>query len=472
MSAREIFALRRQGRQAEALDLARRTHAGAGEGPPDIWLLRAYAWVLYDRIRQAVDAHEAGRLSPTALHAEISPALREFSRMADPLRRDSAFSQVLRLAGKVSGVWPDFLSFAHWAGIDDFTWDDHKPFVDETGRKLDDLRTRFVRAVCRATVAKAGAEGPEAASVAWGREVLDRALEGAPDDQWLNYYRSRLHLADGETAPASRRLIPVLRRQGRAAWVWGLLGEILEEAGARSDALICLIHATRLAREEQELGQLRIRLARLLALDSRFDEAAEQLRQATRYREQHGYRIPPDLAALCAADWFAAAVPRAPAPVDAEAEALLRGLERANLGYSPGVIDHVNTAKALSYVATGVTSGFVLPHGRFPAIRTLPPGTVVEVGHATADGPAIDWRPSAADTLPGLCERFTGVLDRQEDQAFAFLRSPGGDVFVPPDLAAGIAIGSWPGRSCLAIRRTDKRGRTGWRAVRLWEPGA
>ena len=77
-----------------------------------------------------------------------------------------------------------------------------------------------------------------------------------------------------------------------------------------------------------------------------------------------------------------------------------------------------------------------------------------------------------ADTLPGLYERFTGVLDRQEDQAFAFLRSPGGDVFVPPDLAAGIAIGSWPGRSCLAIRRTDKRGRTGWRAVRLWEPGA
>jgi hypothetical protein len=92
MSAREIFALRRQGRQAEALDLARRAHAGAGEGAPDIWLLRAYAWVLYDRIRQAVDAHEAGRLSPTALHAEISPALREFSRMADPLRRDSAFS--------------------------------------------------------------------------------------------------------------------------------------------------------------------------------------------------------------------------------------------------------------------------------------------------------------------------------------------------------------------------------------------
>lgn len=467
MSSREIFALRRQGRHAEALDLARRAHADAGDGAPDLWLLRAYAWVLYDRIRQAVEAHEAGRLSPTALTAAISPPLREFSRMGDPLRRDSAFSQILRLAGKVSGVWPDFLAFAHWAGIDDFTWDDREPFVDETGRKLDDLRTRFIRAVCRATVAKAGAGGPEGAAVAWGREVLDRALEARPDDQWLNYYRSRLHLADGETAQASRRLVPVLRRQGRAAWVWGLLGEILEEAGARGDALICLIHATRLAREEQELGQLRIRLARLLALDSRFDEAAEQLRQAMQYREQHGYRIPPELAALCAADWFAGAVARAPAPVEAEAEALLRGLERANLSYSPGVIDHVNTAKALSYVATGASSGFVLPHGRFPAIRDLVPGTVVEVGHVTADGPALDWRPSAATSLPGLCESFTGVIDRQEDQAFAFLRSPGGDVFVPPDLAAGVAVGSWPGRSCLAIRRTDRKGRTGWRAVRL-----
>ncbi|TKR28545.1 hypothetical protein, partial [Mycobacterium tuberculosis] len=81
--------------------------------------------------------------------------MREFSHMADALRGDSAFSQFLRLAGKASKDWSEFLLFARWVGNESFSEEDKKPFVNEAGKTVDSLYKRFIRAVCRETVAKA-----------------------------------------------------------------------------------------------------------------------------------------------------------------------------------------------------------------------------------------------------------------------------------------------------------------------------
>ena len=121
VSSKEIFALRKQGRIAEALEMARAEYQ---KDTDDIWFLRAYAWPLYDHVKQLVDAYEAKRLSPTALNERMTPYMREFARMGNPLRGDSAFSQMIRLAGKASKDWNDFLAFAKWAGINDFAEED------------------------------------------------------------------------------------------------------------------------------------------------------------------------------------------------------------------------------------------------------------------------------------------------------------------------------------------------------------
>jgi tetratricopeptide (TPR) repeat protein len=467
VSSSEIFALRKQGRSADALEMARVEYP---EKASDIWLLRAYAWALYDHAKKLVDAYEAKQLSPTALSGQLTPYMREFAKIANPLRGDSTFSQMLRLAGKASKDWQEFLGFARWAGVNDFSDEDSVSFVNDQGKAIDSLQKRFTRAICRETATRAADPQSDQALIEWGLGILEQALRDEPNDQWLNYYQSKLHLAHGEVDLAIKRLAPVLRRQSRAAWPWVLLGEILE-ATRPEDALNCYTYASQLARKEQEVTKVRIHLAQRLALMERFNEAAQQASLALKYREQHGFKVPQELQHLLASDWYRQAVANNSLQhlpkVDTSAKALLQELDRQSLTYTPGVIDHINTEKELSYIATSVNTGFGLLHRKFAQLAALPPGTLVEVGCAEPEGPPLDWRLSEANVLPGLCETLAGSLERQEGKDFAFIRTARDDIFVPPALAKEFSAGQQYDVSCLAIRRTNKQGKTGWRAVRF-----
>lgn len=467
MTSDIIFKLRREGRSSEALDVARQ-HIEANAS--DIWFLRAYAWVLYDQMKDVTDRYDAGNLSVTEMNSQVTPCMREFVTFADPLRRDTAFSQMLRLSGKVSKDWREFLGFARWAGIHNFSDDDRQPFVNDKGKTIDSLAQRFRRAICKEAVAMLADEQPSSELIDWGLSVLDMSLAELPNDQWLNYYQSKAHLARGEDELAIQRLAPVLQRQSRAAWTWTLLGEILEKSRPM-DALVCFAHATQLAREEQEVAKTRIRLAHTLALEERYPESARQISLALKYREQAGYKIPQELRQLANSEWYSR--------IDADggmqdvpdagpaAFALLRNLQRKSLTYLQGVVDHVNNDKALSFVATGLDTGISLKHDRFPQIADLVAGTIVEVGRAETDGPPLDWRLSDASELPGLCERISGLLERHEGKPFAFIRASRDSIFVPPYLAEGYNTGQKYDVCCVAVRRQDRTGRIGWRAVKV-----
>ncbi|WP_226019715.1 hypothetical protein [Novosphingobium sp. FKTRR1] len=51
MTSDTIFKLRKQGRSSEALDVARQNYEANAR---DVWFLRAYAWVLYDQMKDVV----------------------------------------------------------------------------------------------------------------------------------------------------------------------------------------------------------------------------------------------------------------------------------------------------------------------------------------------------------------------------------------------------------------------------------
>jgi tetratricopeptide (TPR) repeat protein len=421
-------------------------------------------------VKATIEEFEAERLSATSMANRITPFMKEFSKIGDPLRKDTPFSQILRIAGKASGAWPDFLLFARWAGVDDFDPEAGRPYVTPEGKQIDSLQTQFMRAISRQTAALAESPHADRELLAWGTGALEKALAAAPSDQWLNYYRSRLHLALGEDEEAIRRLAPVLQRQPRAAWPWAQLGRILE--GKRpQDALTCYAHATQIARDEQEVAKVRIRLAHLLVRLGRVEEAADQTSRALRYRETHGFKASQDLSQLAVSEWFRRAVETQSAcPVPnalKAAHALLRELEKGSLVYTKGVIDHINAEKGLSYVATGIRTGVGLSHRRFPEAAALVPGALVEVGRAEPEGPSLDWRLAQDSALPGLFEEIRGRLERRPRQSFAFIKATAQDVFVPPLLVAGFEIGWMGDVSCWAIRRANKDGVVGWRAVTL-----
>jgi len=473
-SSHEIFALRKAKRNEEALAMARATYA---ENARDPWFLRAYAWTLFDRVSLEVARYEQKELSPAAMSGKVSGHLREFCKFARPLSQEPVFSQMVRLAVKASKDWKDFLAFAQWAGLACFSQEDKKPFTTQDGKAIDSLEKRFLRAVCRETVVKAADPMANAIAnvkaTAWGEGVLDHALRQDPQDHLLNYYRSKLHWLRHETAQAITRLLPVLRRQPRVAWTWSLLGAIMESMGAPG-AITCYAHATQLARQEQEVAKTRLHLARLLAEAGRWPEAGWEVCRAIDYRAHNALRHPPELVQLSGSDWFQdglqasrfQAVPEAAASV----KALLRELGHQRLAYRLGVVDHVNADKRLTFVATGVDSGWVLMHARFAGSAALTPGSVVELGFDGQDEPPVHWPRSAATEMAGLCEILEGQLDHQEGKPFAFIRTPAGDVFVAPELLPECLRHPTGMLRCQAMWRMHKKtGKASWRALGLMD---
>jgi hypothetical protein len=467
MRSQEIFNLRKEGFKAEALRLARAEYSNFKS---DIWYLRAYVWTLYDHIRSIVEAYERQEISPHLMSNQITPYMREFIKISGALRKDSAFSQVIRLSGKVSNDWEHFLSFAHWAGVDSLQPEDCEPFLNEHGKEIDSLKKRFIRAICRSVAAKSTNATIDPHLIDWGVKVLREALLESPNDIWLNYYQSKLHLANGQSNKAVQRLVPIVRKQLRASWLWALLAEVLE-ANQQKDALICYAQAVQTAQKEQEIAKTRIHLARLLALEQRYLEAAEQTKLALKFRQTNNFKVPRELQELESSNWFKKAKRenkfKELQNSGQVAMELLVKLDQRPLVYSKGVIDHINEKKGLSYIKTSDNGGVPLMHHKFPTVLDQMPGTVVEIGRAELEGPVLEWKISETITIPELCEKFSGDVDRRDGNSFAFLRSVSCDVFIPPDLAKNFTPNIKVSRTCLALKRKNKQGVLGWCAVRF-----
>lgn len=466
MSSKEIFALRKSGQSEQALALARQNFPQYSQ---DIWFLRAYGWTLYDHIKQTVENFINKRISLGILNTQLKELMSEFANIAQPLRGDLLFSKVLGLAGKVSTDWDDFLLFARWAGLQDFTEEDKRPYVTDDGKKIDSLEKRFARAICKQTAVYALNPNADQDLLEWGKQVLRGELLKNPDDQWLNYYQCKIYLANNQGKEALDALGPVLRRQTRAAWVWGMLAEILEKE-RQQEAITCLIYATQIAREDQEVAKVRIKLASLLALNQRFDEAAYQTKLALQYRQKTSYRVPEDLAQLASSSWYQQALAEnlftQSSSAEQTAKQILLEIERKNLTYVLGVVENINRQKCLSYIATGVDSGMPLLHKQHAGSDKLKEGAIVELGVVEKDR-VVGYRLASVDKIDGFCEMFQGKYDHQENNSFAFINSGDIAIFVPPHLTKNFKP-QCNQVSCLAVKRKNKQGKIGWRALSVF----
>lgn len=466
MISREIFSLRKSEQSTQALALARDNYS---KNSDDIWFIRAYGWALYDHIKQAVEKFENKNISIGGLNTQLKNLMSEFANIAQPLRGDLIFSHVLRLAGKVSTSWDDFLSFARWAGLQDFTEEDKRPFITEDGKKIDSLEKRFARAICKQTAIYAAHPNAKQDLLEWGKQMLEGELLKNPDDQWLNYYHCKIYLANNQYSEALNTLGPILRRQSRAAWVWDMLAEILEK-DRQQDAITCLVYATQLARKEQEVGRVRIKLASLLALNQQFAEAAYHAKLALEYRDKNGYRVPEELAQLLTSDWYKEIKQNngmiESSRAEKSAKKILFELELSNLNYTLGVVENTNQQKKLTYVATGVDSGVPIFHNQHSAAAKLQEGTIVELG-IVENTRVIDYRISSNNKIEGFCEEFQGEYDHKETNSFAFINSGNIAIFVPPHLAS-IFETQHTKVKCLAIKKQNKQGKVGWRALKLF----
>jgi len=461
----EIFQLRKDHKLVEALEIARKAY---GADSVDIWIQRAYGWVLYDLVKRDVEAFERHEISPGELVNRFGVLIGEYRRFGENLRPDLLHSMLLTQVLKGSRIWLGFLDFALWWGPEYFRDEDRKAYEPPGGREMPSLALRYVYAVGREASHRATEIAPDL--LAWAEGQVDVALFSSPDDQWLHYFKSKLLLDRGDSVKARECLLSVVRRQQRAAWVWTLLGQTHEKEDPEK-AIVCYFRAVQLAGQPQEVANTRISLAHVLAMLDRFEEATLQVRRALEYRTGGGFRIPQALAQLVGTDWYHNLANRTDLPQEPDvadkADAILFGGERAQLNYRLGVVDNQNPDKAVAHAAFSTDEGAVLPYRHFKGIDALSVGDMLEVGLSEADGRAVRWRRCDARAIEGFCRTMTGWLSQREGQAFAFLVTTEGDrIFVHPALMAERTEHLVNGQTCFAMMGKDKNGKLGWRALR------
>lgn len=463
-AAQQVATLRKADELDQALAIAMPALAAT---PDDVWLRRAAGWLFYDLIKRDVEGFGAGRVPRGQLIAHLEQWLREYARGGKTDCPGLLHSLLLTQVLKVNKEWPRFLAFARWWDPGCLRPEDREPFALDNGKRLPSLELRLVYAVGRAISAGSAEENPDL--VRWGAELLDTALEAHPNDQWLHYYKSKRLIGLGQTAEARKHLLPVLRRQQQASWAWRLFGRTWE-TDAPDKAITCFFRAIQVAGRDVEVVGTRVHLARLLAKAERYAEAAVHIRAALACREKNGYRIPSDLAALAASDWYQryADLPNLTREPDVAqaAHALLFAADASDLVYRVGVIDNQNPGKALAHVVFGLDDGAILMYRSMKGVAKLAVGTCVEVGFVEGETRPATCRLCEDRPIPGLRERFDGELSQRPGQAFAFVIADGGQrIFVHPSLASELDGLAGDKVSCLAVAGKDKQGKRGWRAL-------
>lgn len=421
--------------------------------------------MLYDLVKREAGALEAKKIPPGRLANRLDEWLADYRKLNLIERPGLLHSLLLGQVLKGRRVWSGLLAFARWWDPAHLRPEDAQPYQAQGGRTLPSLAMRLAYALAHAITEKTASANNE--DVTWAEGFVTQARLDNPDDQWLRYYDAKRLMGEGRGAEARAALLPVTRRQRRAAWAWDLLGQTFEGEDAEK-AITCFYQAVRVSDRPETVVKTRARLARLLAAAGRFHEAARQVRAALEVRWENGYHTPPELARLERADWYRRIDREATPPEEPDVTEAAEHVLFGEVTFRLGVVDHQNREKKLAHVAFEPDVGTILRYGRFRGVSEVPVGTVVEIGCAQDAGTPTSWRKSDAAAIEGFFVERVGELTQPIGQTFAFVVLDDGErVFVPPDVLQSASVSVGERAICRALMSRDRRhDRLGWRA--LW----
>ncbi|MBT6914597.1 MAG: hypothetical protein HOA38_04070 [Candidatus Marinimicrobia bacterium] len=462
--SQQITALRKGGDLGGAEKLA---HDELKKNHSDRYLQNAYGWVIYFRLKEISDGLLDNKMTHMKAVSGLNHYVDEYFQLNLLSKPDLLHSLVLTQVLKIDKEWIRFVGFAKWWGVDNFREEDHEMLRLNNGKEIASLVLRYFYRIGHA-LTKHHADLSDT-DQAWGENQLNEALNKHPDDQWLNYYKSKLLLLKGDSKGAQQALMLVIRRQKRAYWAWAHLGDILSIDNLEQ-SIICYQYAVSLAQKPGQIVNVREKLAKLLAIKERFEEAAAHLKRALTVREKEKLKIPDSLKQLLATNWY-----QQNADLKLSKELDVSSLvddilyESANLVSRFGVLDNQNEHKKLAYISFGVNEGVVLRYKQFTGIENIKLGSVVSVEVEEGGSTAIRWSESEKSTIDGLLENFVGLMEKPDDREFGFLRVTGGpSIFVPPNLMKKIGNVSDENFRCKAILSMDKKkGKEGWVALKV-----
>jgi hypothetical protein len=426
--------------------------------------------VLYDMLKRELqhvnDSDDDDRTVSNIDLGKVDTLFGQYRQLEHVERPSLLHSLILQLACKAQKAgWSAFLDFVEWWNLDNIRDEDRQ----QVGKFKWNREQVFFWAISR--VAKQ--LEPANKHFAWVHQRLAEALTRYPDDPWLNRAYAHMLRASGQLVEAVKHLRVTARAKRNDWWIWGELGEFLELAHEPKQALMCYAHACSLQSDPAFLVRVHQRMAVLLAREQRYREAAYYAAEASRIRQQREWKVPAELHQLLQSQWYKEHAPQATAPMKEEtklfAEMFIRGIDEQQLERRMGVIDHHNAEKGISFVLFSSHEGQAIPQRRFPQLKQLQPGSIVEVYRYTENDQQriLDVRPAGIQTIEGFVEQREGVFRKVESKNIGFVDvDKSQSVFVPGALTRGITSGMRVRVvACLKADRDNKR--VSWVALRV-----
>ncbi|GIV07386.1 MAG: hypothetical protein KatS3mg017_0588 [Fimbriimonadales bacterium] len=463
----EIMALRKQGRLQQAYE---RAQQALQQSPEDLWVRRAMGWVLYDSLKRELqsvseederDEGESARCNLKQVHKHFV----EFYHLELPRDDTLIYSCMLRMAIKAQRAgWAGFVKFVQWWGVEHLTDEDRTAKQSQDGKTISSLEQKLLYALGRA-LKQAPSEQRE-----WIIGVLEQAAPRYAQDIWIQRALAHAEAMRGNHQSAQERFRAILRQKPREWWMWREMAEFMEPIDAEQ-AILCYYHACHLSPDKSKLVGVYQRLAELLAAQGRYAEAAWCAQRAYHYRTRHQWRIPEELAQLLETPELLQ-YPNAPDPqVDTRrfAERLLAPVAPEAIQQTHAVVDHHNPTKEITYLLFSPRNGAPLPHKRFPHLKSLPVGTIVELEYYTDDQGRqriIYCQPTQLSEIADFVRTVQGTLRKSSNQEFGFIHTPTGErYFVPPQVAKELPDNATVEALCV-LKYNEKREREDWVAVR------
>jgi tetratricopeptide (TPR) repeat protein len=439
--------------------------------PGDLWLRRAKGWVLYDLLKRGLqsirddddtDEERESSVDMESVHRYFA----EFSDLQLPREDTLIYSCMLHMAAKAQRAgWKGFVKFVQWWDLERLTEDDRKAGQTNDGQAIPSLEQRVLYALGRA----AKQAPPDQRE--WIFQVLQQKAPDFSEDIWIQRALALLQAELGDQHHAVERFLPLLRRKPREWWMWKELAELLEPID-QEQAILGYFHACSLMPDKAKLVNVYLRLAELLMSQQRYADAAWCAQQAHHHRTRQQWRIPEELAQILNHPQIQR-YPNAPEPqVDTQrwAQRLLAPVAPTAIQQADVVVDHHNPEKEITYLLFSPRDGIPLPHRRFPQLKLLREGTIVEVDYYTDEQgrrKVIYCQPTPKHDIEGFVRTVQGTLRKPPDKPFGFIHTDGGKrYFVPPKLAQGLPTEA-PVEAVCILKYNEKRAQEDWVALRV-----
>lgn len=468
------------GNLQEAYDIAR---VDLEANSQNVWEHRKMAWVLYYRIKEAVDKDVFSELTASleelSLLNMISVANDEMIftnvlfKVAEYVRKQKskndnevysrlstiysflrgyvfapseAYSNLLRnFIGFVD--WSDLLDFFEWWDLDKLRSEDYKQFVTEHNRSLMSLAERAYIANSKALIRR-----KDKMLIKKFLPRLDVLMQNHSEMVYPGYFYGKLLIATGASRDETLKvLVPFARKKSTEFWVWQLLGEVYNDDSEMQ--LACLLRAVHCKTKEEFLVKVRTKLARLYITQEKYGYARYQIERVCKCYSLNGWNLPNDIGEWVKQSWID--------KVESIGDDLIEYKSVTdNILYS----DKHESIAVVTYVDVKSMKVFMVYDHKRTIVQRLnmkvKVGQVLKIGYVSDEEgniKIVEVKSGELSSDLSYAKIVEGVVSRREGNDYAFLKEHMLSCYIGADLVRGNNLQNRDVIRCLVVYSYNKK---------------